>query len=89
MTSRGKVPDAWDDDDWDAKADDVRSHVSVLERKEIDNVQQPLAPAPVPASSTEPEKLSKRERRAKQLELNKKLWDEALVHVLYSFADSD
>ncbi|MCJ1356529.1 MAG: hypothetical protein MMC33_006524 [Icmadophila ericetorum] len=55
MSTRGKVPDAWDDD-WVSKAD------------------QPSTAGDSPQTEV---KLSKAERRAKQAELNKKLWEEA------------
>ncbi|MCJ1479567.1 hypothetical protein MMC13_008253 [Lambiella insularis] len=55
MSTRSKVPDAWDDD-WVKKAD------------------KPSGSANVPEAEV---KLSKSARRAKQAELNRKLWEEA------------
>ncbi|KAL8686737.1 MAG: hypothetical protein Q9218_006903, partial [Villophora microphyllina] len=69
----GKVPDAWDDD-WIQKAD-VRASGEPF-RIYIDSmfVQSPASEA---ASAPKAAKLSKAERRAKQLEFNRQLWEDA------------
>lgn len=70
----GKTPDAWDDD-WVQKAD-VRQPPAVF--------QDPLLKHPftqTPTASTtsapKPAKVSKAERRAKQAEFNRQLWEDA------------
>ncbi|MCJ1248435.1 hypothetical protein MMC30_005653 [Trapelia coarctata] len=56
MSTKNKVPDAWDDD-WVVKADKASSEPSEVAATEV--------------------KLTKAERRARQAELNRKLWEEA------------
>ena len=72
MSTGGKVPDAWDDD-WVAKAD-VR--IPVYASNHLANHSQQtsaVTPEPAPVSK----KLSKAERRAKQAEFNRQLWEDA------------
>lgn len=74
MSPGGKVPDAWDDD-WVSKADVSNRKIVLLAFSRSHLFQNsstaPLDPLP---SST---KLTKAERRAKQAELNRKLWEDA------------
>lgn len=76
MGGGGKIPDAWDDD-WVDKADvgflrRPRPLSSCLSRS---NSQSSVASEPSP----KPAKLSKAERRARQAEFNRQLWEDALV----------
>ena len=66
------VPDAWDDD-WVTNAD-VRRLVLYNHSEYSINVQQPTVAIQTPQTEV---KISKAERRAKQAELNRKLWEEA------------
>ena len=74
MSSKGKVPDAWDDDDWIKKADVSSSSQSDIylksdpKEKTEETVKEPEA---------KPKKLTKAERRAQQAEFNRQLWQEA------------
>ncbi|KAL8957559.1 MAG: hypothetical protein Q9183_006024, partial [Haloplaca sp. 2 TL-2023] len=69
----GKVPDAWDDD-WVEKAD-----VGICLSSPISNTYknhfQGRTTATEPAAK--PAKISKAERRAKQAEFNRQLWEDA------------
>ena len=75
MTTKGGVPDAWDDD-WVSKAD-VHYLRSLCPETGADILQKsPTASAPVPVK---PAKLTKAEKRAQQAEFNRQLWEEAYV----------
>ena len=74
MSSGGKVPDAWDDD-WVEKAD-VGLHVPSLDNP-VHRIQQTTATTPDPTPINK--KLTKAERRAKQAEFNRQLWEDASV----------
>ncbi len=76
MGPSGKVPDAWDDDDWVSKAD-----VSRYNRSAVSPCSQRFQDSPASALDPLPSniKLTKAERRAKQAELNRKLWEDAWV----------
>ncbi len=75
MTAKAAIPDAWEDD-WVTQAD-VRNHKTpsfpqlILAQKQVEE--------PPPESVSSSGKVSKAERRARQAELNKKLWEEASV----------
>lgn len=72
MSTGGEVPDAWDDD-WVEKAD-VRFPVCISDRLANPSHQTSTAPPEPPVVS---KKLSKAERRAKQAEFNRQLWEDA------------
>ena len=70
MNRKGVVSDAWDDD-WVSKAD---VSVKLDAQNKSDTPQQPSLSSEPPPTGT---RISKAERRAKQAELNRKLWEEA------------
>lgn len=74
MGPSGKVPDAWDDD-WVSKADVGRRKIVFIafSRSQLFQNSSTAALDPLPSST----KLTKAERRAKQAELNRKLWEDA------------
>ncbi|KAL6867867.1 hypothetical protein J3F83DRAFT_77264 [Trichoderma novae-zelandiae] len=70
MSKSGGVPNAWDDDDWEAQADRERSEREIAKEPQV-------APQP---------NLSRRERLQQHAEANRKLWEsadspETLYHV--------
>lgn len=70
----GQVPDAWDDD-WVQKADVCQLPAifqdPLLKHPSMQSPTAPTKPTPKPA------KVSKAERRAKQAEFNRQLWEDA------------
>ena len=65
------MADAWDDD-WIEKADVCKtSFLDAFINKK--HQSKPTTPDPVPTST----KLSKAERRAKQVEFNRQIWEDA------------
>lgn len=70
----GQMPDAWDDD-WVQKADVCQLPAifqdPVLKHPSMQSPTAPTKPTPKPA------KVSKAERRAKQAEFNRQLWEDA------------
>lgn len=74
MEPSGKVSDAWDDD-WVSKADVSKRKTVLIDSSRSQLFQNSSAAAldPLPSST----KLTKAERRAKQAELNRKLWEDA------------
>ncbi|KAI2616475.1 hypothetical protein GGR54DRAFT_641498 [Hypoxylon sp. NC1633] len=64
MRSSSKVPDAWEDDDWEVQADKA---ITAGEEEE---------PEPRPQPQTQPS-LSRAERLAQHAESNRKLWESA------------
>lgn len=69
----GKVPDAWDDD-WIEKADVRSSSQPPISYVDGESCQ---SPAPANEAAPKPVKLSKAERRAKQAEFNRQIWQDA------------
>ena len=63
MSKASGIPNAWDDDDWEAQAD--------RERTERKNAKEPQQVAPQQAS------MSRQERLQQHAEANRKLWESA------------
>lgn len=81
MDTGRKVPDAWDDD-WVSNADVSQYEMKCCVCHSI--FYQKLSTAqldPLPSSTT----LTKAERRAKQAELNKQIWQDACVAPVRDF----
>ena len=78
MDTSRKVPDAWDDD-WVSTADvSQQQTIAAFTFCLHSYLYQKLSaapPDPLPSSTT----LTKAERRAKQAELNKQIWQDACV----------
>ena len=65
MVQKNKVPDAWDDDDWEAKADKLAKNEPQQQQE-----QKQKQSNPEPA-------LTSRERLAKHQEEMRKIWETA------------
>ena len=78
------MADAWDDD-WINKADVCAFSFESYGLTNKLHQSKPATPDPAPAST----KLSKAERRAKQAEFNRQIWEDAYVYDISNSTTAD